>query len=136
MPDEPIASGTEGAVNSQGNSASSNEDVISEVERRRRHLHQKILDFTGRPAYFVAPSSPTKSIKLDYPCTVYTLSDIQSTYADNKNYVNQRRYQITYITKSAIDDKIDEWLTHFDGIRFSRHFTSDNLNHYIYDYYF
>lgn len=108
-------------------------DDISVVERRRRELHQKILDFTGRPAYFVAPSSPTTSIKLEYPCTVYSLSNIQTTYADNKTYIAPRRYQITYITKNAADPLIDLWLHHFEMIRFNRHFTSDNLNHYIYD---
>ena len=111
-------------------------EELSPVERRRRILHQMILDFTGRPAYFVSPTNPTQQVKLEYPCTVYSLSDIQTDYADNMNYKNARRYQITYITKSAIDDHIDEWLLAFPGIQFSRHFTSDNLNHYIYDYYF
>lgn len=109
---------------------------LSQAERRRRLLHQKILDFTGRPAYFVAPSSPTASFKMEYPCTVYTLSDIQSDHADDRNYKSTRRYQLTYITKDAADHLIDDWLEHFQMINFSRHFTSDNLNHYIYDLYF
>lgn len=109
-------------------------EVTSQAESRRLLLHQDLLGFTGHPAFFQAPTSPSPVLR--YPCTVYSLSDIYSVNADDMNYKNQRRYQLTYITKSPADPLIDEFLTHFKMIRFSRHFTSDNLNHYIYDLYY
>ena len=107
---------------------------VSKAEARRLILHKKILDFTGHPAYFQPPTSPT--VKLQYPCTVYQLSDIYANSADDMNYKAVRRYQVTYITKSPADPLIDEFITEFSQINFSRHFTSDGLNHYIYDLYF
>jgi hypothetical protein len=107
---------------------------VSNAEARRLILHNDLLDFTGRPAYFQAPTSPT--VKLQYPCTVYQLSDIYANSADDMNYKAVRRYQVTYITKNPADPLIDEFITHFRQINFSRHFTSDGLNHYIYDLYF
>lgn len=107
---------------------------VSNAEARRLILHNKILDFTGHPAYFQPPTSPT--VKLQYPCTVYQLSDIYANSADDMNYKAVRRYQVTYITKSPADPLIDKFITEFSQISFSRHFTSDGLNHYIYDLYF
>lgn len=107
---------------------------VSNAEARRLILHNKLLDFTGHPAYFQPPTSPT--VKLQYPCTVYQLSDIYANSADDMNYKAVRRYQVTYITKSPADPLIDKFITEFNQISFSRHFTSDGLNHYIYDLYF
>lgn len=111
---------------------------ISEAERRRRLLQKELEDFTGHPVFFQAPSSPgvKPQLKLTYPCTVYSLSDIYVRHADNKAYFAQRRYQLTYITKNPGDALIDEFVNRFEQITFSRHFTSDNLNHYIYELYY
>jgi hypothetical protein len=106
----------------------------NKAKSRRLNLHQELLDFTGRPAYFQPPTSPT--IKLQYPCTIYNLSDVYTNSADDQNYRAIRRYQVTYITKDPDDALIDEFLLHFKSISFSRHFTSDGLNHYIYDLYY
>lgn len=106
-------------------------DNVSKAESRRLLLHQDLLDFTGHPAFFQKPGEPTP--RLTYPCTVYSLARIDKINANDNNYVCWRRYQLTYITKSPADPLIDEFMTHFQQIDFSRHFTSDNLNHYIYD---
>lgn len=107
----------------------------SQAESRRLLLQKDLEDFTGHAVYFQAPSSPS-NVKLSFPCTVYSLSDLYTLRADDMNYKTQRRYQLTYITKTPADPLIDEFITHFRQIRFSRHFTSDNLNHYIYDLYY
>lgn len=106
-------------------------DEISLVERRRRQLHQKLLDFTGHPAFYQAPTSP--NLNLTYPCTIYKLQTIENDSADDMNYILKRRYQITYVTKDPCDPLIDEYLLAFKQIRHSNHFTSDNLHHHIYD---
>lgn len=109
-------------------------NVISEAERRRRLLQEDLEDFTGHAVFFQPPSSPGAG--LTYPCTVYQLSDIYTVKADDMNYKGMRRYQLTYVTKDPADPLIDDFITHFSMISFSRHFTSDNLNHYIYDLYY
>lgn len=107
---------------------------VSLAERRRRLLHAKIKGITGHEAYFQPPTSPT--VKLKYPCTVYNLANIYTDQADDMNYKATRRYSLTYITKDPGDEWIDRFLTEFEMISFSRHFTSDGLNHYIFDLYF
>lgn len=109
-------------------------DTSVTPESRRLLLQKDLEDFTKHPVFFQPPTSP--NAHLTYPCTIYSLSDIYSLRADNRNYKNQRRYQLTYITKSPADPLIDEFIEHFTMIRFSRYFTSDNLNHYIYDLYY
>ena len=107
---------------------------VSLAERRRRLLHARIEGLTGHEAYFQPPTSPTT--KLQYPCTVYSLSNIYTDSADDKNYRATRRYSLTYITKDPGDEWIARFLNEFQMISFSRHFTSDNLNHYIFDLYY
>lgn len=79
---------------------------------------------------------PPASICLKYPCIVYQLSDILTTFANNKLYKSHRRWQITYITPDPDDSMVEKMLRHFPMCTFSRHFTSDRLNHYIFDLYY
>lgn len=109
-------------------------DDISVAERRRRNLHKDLLAFTGHPAFFQPPTSPNAN--LTYPCTIYKLSTIYTDSADDMNYRATRRYQLTYITKDPADPLIDKFLEHYQMISMSNHFTSDGLNHYIYDLYY
>ena len=78
---------------------------------------------------------PPESVKLDYPCIVYKLSDINTLFADNAPFSHQNRYSLTVIDKSpdlAIVDKVKK----LPRCAFDRGYTADNLNHYNFNIYF
>lgn len=78
--------------------------------------------------YFQTP--PT--FGMSYPCIVYSLNNIHVKFADNMSYNHQKRYTVTVIDPdpdSAIPDKVAA----LPQCRFDRYFTSENLNHYVFN---
>lgn len=94
---------------------------------------QKILtDILGtQDVYFQPPSDSS----MNYPCIVYHLDGVDTTYADNNPYKTSKRYLVTYIDyypDMTIPDKIGQLPT----AKFVDHYTADNLNHYSYRLYY
>lgn len=79
---------------------------------------------------------PPESVKLSYPCIIYSLSSIDSKYADDKMYIGRKRYQVLYITKSPTDKTVDRIAEELTYVRFDRAYTSDGLNHYVFNVYY
>lgn len=99
---------------------------------RRLELHEILCDILGsRNVYF----QPPESIKLLYPCIVYSCSDIDVRFANNKPYSNEKAYTITVIDKNP-DGPFPDLISLLPMCRFDRHFTSDNLNHYVFTIYY
>lgn len=98
----------------------------------REELHEVLCSILGsRYVYF----QPPESLKLHYPCIVYSLSKINTTFANNSPYIRRKRYSVTVIDEdpdSTIPDKIGA----LPMCTFDRPYASDNLNHYVYDLYF
>ena len=100
--------------------------------KRRLELQKLLEDVLGsNHVYF----QPPETIKMEYPCIVYNLSAGNSRYADNALYFYRNRYTVTYISRDPDD------LKHYDIIRvpllrFDRFYTSNNLNHWVYEVYF
>jgi hypothetical protein len=92
-------------------------------------LLQELQD--GVNVYF----QPPPSVSMVYPAIVYN-RDYQSVeYADNGPYSRTIRYMITVIDSdpdSLIPDKVAE----LPLTKYVRHYTTENLNHDIYDLYF
>lgn len=84
-----------------------------------------------RSVYFQPPAS----VKMQYPAIVYKLSDINNIHANNGVYLQGIAYQITYITKNP-DDVMIKTLSKLPMCSYDRHFTADNLNHYVYTLYY
>ena len=78
---------------------------------------------------------PPESVKLSYPCIIYNLSDVKYVFADNVPYVFSNRYSITVIDRNP-DGKLKYEISMLPLCSASRFFTSDNLNHYVFDLYF
>lgn len=99
---------------------------------RRQDLHKILVDILGSDnVYF----QPPESIKMKYPCIVYSRDYQTKFYADNISYLRKKRYQVIVIDRnpdSCIPDKVDE----LPMTSFERHFASDNLNHDVYIVYF
>lgn len=103
-----------------------------QIKNRRKQLHQLLTDILGsKNVYF----QPPESIKLQYPCIIYKLDDIDTVFADNIPYLHKRRYSITVIDRdpeSVIRDK----MTELQACSFERHFVSDNLYHYVFSMFY
>lgn len=71
---------------------------------------------------------PPESIKINYPAIVYSRTDIDSIYANNKSYVNTNCYEIIVIDKRPNNEAIEK-LLELPYCSFDRHYVSDNLHH-------
>lgn len=95
-------------------------------EARRLKLQGELKTLLGSSnVYF----QPPKGITLSYPCIVYTRIPQSVLRADNRPYVIQQQYQVTYITKNPDDPIITSIIEAFEDIEPTRFFVSDNLYH-------
>lgn len=81
--------------------------------------------------YFQPPST----VQMKYPAIVYSLSDIDVTFANNSSYKKARAYDVTLIDKNPDSELVDKILE-LPMCNFDRHFKSDNLNHYVFKLYY
>lgn len=94
---------------------------------------QELLEklFECRHVYYQPPDNLT----MEYPAIRYSLSDIDSKYANNKMYARMKCYDIVVIDKEP-DNPIIEKLLELPYASFNRHYVSDNLNHDIIKLYY
>lgn len=78
---------------------------------------------------------PPESIKLKYPCIIYSLSDIYARNADDMHYSMQKAYTVTVISRDP-DNTIAESILQFPRTRFDRRYIADNLYHDILTLYY
>ena len=98
----------------------------------RLDLQAELEELLGsRNVYFQPPAS----VRINYPAIVYTRSDIDNTFADDSVYMQSHFYEVTVIDEDP-DSKIVEAVSKLPTCRFSRHFTSENLNHYTFIIYY
>jgi hypothetical protein len=81
--------------------------------------------------YFQPPST----VKMEYPAIVYSLDDMDATFADNAPYTVKERYQVTVIDRNP-DTDIPMWIAHLPLTNFVSWFIADNLNHYVFVMYY
>lgn len=94
----------------------------------RLGLHEKLCEILGsRNVYFQPPSS----VLMRYPAIVYELDNIRNRHADDGIYAQSLKYSLTVIDYDP-DSKIVEKVAKLPKCSFSRHFTSDNLNHDVF----
>lgn len=98
----------------------------------RLNLHEELVNILGsRKVYF----QPPESIKLEYPCIVYSRSNINNIFANNSVYAQMYVYQVTVIDTNP-DSLIVSKMSYFKTAKFDRHFTSDGLNHDVFTIYY
>ena len=84
-----------------------------------------------RDVYF----QPPVNVVLKYPCIVFKRDKVDSKFANNKAYALKVRYSVTIIDKNP-DSPFVEKLLMLPFSSFDRHFTSDNLNHDVFNIYY
>ena len=105
---------------------------------KRLELHEKlcsIINITApdgdRHVYF----QPPPSVNMKYPCVRYSLADIRNIRADNANYNQHKAYEIILIDANPDSPYVDV-ISAFPKCRFVRHYTANNLNHYVFNIYY
>lgn len=99
----------------------------------RLKLHELLVEVLGSEhVYF----QPPESMKLVYPCIVYSLGDIKVRYADNKAYTTTNAYDITFISRDPDNTYAVDMLNTFKLCRFDRRFVNDNLYHDVFTLHF
>lgn len=102
------------------------------VQKQRLVVQKKLESIKCvKHVYYQPPSSE----RLEYPCIIYELSNYESFNANNKSYLYWPRYTVTAISSDP-ESMIPEIIRKFsDGFytTFSRFFTVDNLNHWVFD---
>ena len=99
----------------------------------RLKLHEELCEILGsRYVYF----QPPESLKLKYPCVIYSRSNPSKRNANDTMYMSTNKYEgivIDHDPDSEIPDKIVE---HFPMCTLDRVYTSDNLNHFSFTLYY
>ena len=104
----------------------------SRFEQRRLELHELLAELLGsRNVYY----QPPESVRMKYPAIKYSRDDIQNTFANNNVYMQQYAYEITVIDEDP-DSEIVNKISKLPTARFERHFTSDDLNHDVYQIFY
>lgn len=100
---------------------------------RRLELHEKFCEILGsRNVYF----QPPETVKLKYPCIVYSLSNIDVKHADDKIYTHRNRYMVMVVCKSPDDKTHENLMYEFPYCSFDRAYTADNMNHRVLTLYY
>ena len=99
----------------------------------RLELHEKLCELLGsRNVYF----QPPESIKLKYPCIVYSLNSPWQRTADNKKYLKSSSYTLTLIVYDPDSPLVEELEDAFTYCSLESPYVADNLNHYNYRLYY
>lgn len=94
----------------------------------RLELQAKLQTLLGSSNVYY---QPPETVKLTYPCIIYSLSSIAVNHADNREYKRVRKYDVTLIHKDPDNAILDE-LAIFPYCSFDRHYISNGLHHYVY----
>lgn len=77
---------------------------------------------------------PPESMKLKYPCIVYSISSGDTIYASNLPYKFSICYQITFMSRDP-DDETKDKIAMLPMCRYDRAFKSEDMNHDIFKIY-
>lgn len=102
---------------------------MNKMEQRRLELHNRLLDILGSNNVYYQPPS---NVNMSYPAIVYSRDNINNIYADDDVYNQTRNYQITVIDRDP-DSIIVDKISRIKRIKFTRHYTSNNLNHDVFN---
>lgn len=99
----------------------------------RRLKLQTILEkvLGSRNVYFQPPAT----IQMKYPCIVYELSSMDIRHANDDPYIHRRRYKITVVDRNP-DSDIPNRISMLRTVSFDRHYTQDNLHHFVFNLYY
>lgn len=98
----------------------------------RLELQSKLEELLGSKNVYY---QPPESVKISYPAIIYSKNRINTTKADDSNYLKKNQYEIIVISRLPDNPVIDELLD-IPYCSYDRHYVSDNLNHDVLTLYF
>lgn len=107
------------------------------MSNRRLELHNILMGILGTTGqkesrvYFQPPAT----VKLKYPCIIYSRSVVDAKRADNLLYQSRVGYQVMVIDQNP-DSEYPSKVIHLPLSQFDRHYTSDGLNHDVFTVYY
>ena len=78
---------------------------------------------------------PPPSIKMEYPCIVYSRYSALSQFAGNILYKRDKRYTITVIDRNP-DSDIPDKVAELPKCAYDRYFVTEGLHHDVFNVYF
>jgi len=78
---------------------------------------------------------PPETVKLVYPCIIYSRNSGDVDFADNINYRHYIQYDVMVIDKNP-DSEILSKIAALPLCKYSRHYTLNNLNHDVFTLYY
>lgn len=101
------------------------------MARPRKQLSQLLRGITSNVYY-----QPPESVRLVYPCIIYTLARLSTDYADNVHYRDMKQYDVVIISQTPDPEILDQMLYTIPFCRLDRAYTASNLYHYACTLYF
>lgn len=96
----------------------------------RLQLHDILKTFVDN-VYFQPPANT----QLQYPCIIYSRDFADTKFADNAPYHRTKRYMITVIDRDP-DSEIPDKVGSLPMSTFNRFYTTDDLNHDVFNVFF
>ena len=78
---------------------------------------------------------PPESIEMKYPAVVYSLSNIENSFANDVVYLSIRQYTLILIDKNPDSPLVDKFIC-LPTCRFERVYKADNMNHFVFTIYY
>lgn len=99
----------------------------------RLQLQTELEELLGnRNVYF----QPPENLQMHYPCIRYNREYSDIKYADNRTYNFTHEYQLILIGYDPDAEIVEKIINHFSMLRYTRHYTSDGLNHDVFNIYY
>lgn len=103
---------------------------MASFQEKRLSLHSKLLTKATQWAVYY---NPDPSVKMEYPCIVYSLAGVDTIYANNEPYlIGPPVFTVTTITRDR-DSEIPFDILTIPGSTFKTQFISNNLCHTVID---
>ena len=104
---------------------------------KRLELHDIFISLLGTQGQEVSRVyfQPPSTVKMHYPCIVYSRNSMNTKKADNRLYNHTSGYSVMVIAPDP-DSEIPGKVLELPLCRFDRHYTSDNLNHDVFTLYY
>lgn len=103
---------------------------MAKSRQQLSEILNKIMGVSKR-VYFQPPAT----IKMSYPCIIYKLDDIDTTFADNNPYSLMKKYVVMAVTTDP-DSDLPMKIAQLPMCTMNRIYAADNLYHYVFDLYF
>lgn len=105
---------------------------------RRLELHHRLQQLyesaTGASSANRVWFQPPASVRLEYPCLIYKLSDMPVEHANNHPYKLDSQYELTVIDRDPLGP-LRTQVALLPECAMIRVYESDNLHHYVFRIY-